>query len=366
MVGFSGPVEVESKKDATDSIIDGIGKSSFCARFIKNHQDDYKAIDKRSIISPIDFGSKLINNRNTLWWGQTTSDGQVYSILEQTVFLDDSRLEPFEPVSVKQCAQTNFKNWMQKQFLGFANHLDNDTTEMIPDRFKIDAFLVLIDVSKERAEKQPLSHQLDFVARILKNIKLKSYPVVIGLTKFDLIGQNSDQSEPAEQLDTSANGVALSEEEKIVRKIRDYFRQPEFTKKIPKRHEFHVVETSAERNINIKETFKLLAYLIDKTKGKTTKTFEVKSYRDQSKEVDKFDSEVYSALSSLLKEELIRYELNWETEKDRLSAFDSFEKFKQIFGTDLAKKAFKERLKNLKNLYKGTIVQVRHEIMKWV
>ena len=140
---------------------------------------------------------------------------------------------------------------------------------------------------QERAEKQPLSHQLDFVARILKNIKLKSYPVVIGLTKFDLIGQNSDQSEAPEQLDTSANGVTLSEEEKIVRKIRDYFRQPEFTKKIPKRHEFHVVETSAERNINIKETFKLLAYLIDKTKGKTTKTVEVKSYRDQSKEVDK-------------------------------------------------------------------------------
>ena len=75
----------------------------------------------------------------------------MYSILEQTVFLDDSRLEPFEPVSVKQCAQTNFKNWMQKQFLGFANHLDNDTTEMIPDRFKIDAFLVLIDVSKEKS-----------------------------------------------------------------------------------------------------------------------------------------------------------------------------------------------------------------------
>ena len=80
---------------------------------------------------------------------------------------------------------------------------------------------------------------------------------------------------------------------------------------------------------------------------------------DNVKNGVKFDSEVYSALSSLLKEELIRYELNWETEKDRLSAFESFEKFKQIFGTDLAKKAFKERLKNLKNLYKGTIVQVR-------
>ena len=78
-------------------------------------------------------------------------------------------------------------------------------------------------------------------------------------------------------------------------------------------------------------------------KGKATKTVEVKSYREQSKEVDKFESDVYSDLSSLLKDELIRYEVTWEVEKTRLAKFDQFEKFKQIFGTDLAKKAFKEK-----------------------
>ena len=36
--------------------------------------------------------------------------------------------------------------------------LDNDASPKIPDKFKIDAFLVLIDISKERLEKQPL-HQ---------------------------------------------------------------------------------------------------------------------------------------------------------------------------------------------------------------
>ena len=57
-------------------------------------KDDYTAIDKRSIISPIDFGSKLINNHNTLWWGNKEDEnGLKYSILEHTVFLDDSRLE---------------------------------------------------------------------------------------------------------------------------------------------------------------------------------------------------------------------------------------------------------------------------------
>ena len=48
---------------------------------------------------------------------------------------------------------------MQKQFFGFSNQQDNDSTEMIPERFKIDAFLVLIDVSKERMEKQELQRQ---------------------------------------------------------------------------------------------------------------------------------------------------------------------------------------------------------------
>ena len=39
VIGFSGPVEEkEKRKDHSDSIIDGIGKSSFCARFIKPHQ----------------------------------------------------------------------------------------------------------------------------------------------------------------------------------------------------------------------------------------------------------------------------------------------------------------------------------------
>ena len=31
---------------------------------------------------------------------------------------------------------------------------------MIPDKFKIDAFLILIDISKERLEKQPIQDQL--------------------------------------------------------------------------------------------------------------------------------------------------------------------------------------------------------------
>ena len=88
---------------------------------------------------------------------------QAFSLLEHTVFLDDSRLEPFESRNSKtdkyesRCGETTFKNWMQKQFFGFSNQQDNDSTEMIPERFKIDAFLILIDVSKEWGKFEKLS-----------------------------------------------------------------------------------------------------------------------------------------------------------------------------------------------------------------
>ena len=90
------------------------------------------------------------------------------------------------------------------------------------------------------------------------------------MTKFDLIGQQTAtdlmvQSE-SEAVDSQSE---LIKEDKIVRRIRDYFRQHELGKKLTKR-ELHIVETSAERNINIKETFKLLAHLIDKIKGRVS------------------------------------------------------------------------------------------------
>jgi len=48
VIGFSGPVEEkEKRKDHSDSIIDGIGKSSFCARFIKPHQVKISTVGTR-------------------------------------------------------------------------------------------------------------------------------------------------------------------------------------------------------------------------------------------------------------------------------------------------------------------------------
>ena len=41
----------------------------------------------------------------------------------------------------------------------------------MPDKFKIDAFLLLIDVSKDRSEKQSIENQLEISRNILKSMK---------------------------------------------------------------------------------------------------------------------------------------------------------------------------------------------------
>ena len=88
---------------------------------------------------------------NKLFWNPT-----IILILAFDSQVRQAKADKYET----RCAGDYFKNWTQKQFLGFSNQQDNESTPMIPDKFKIDAFLILIDISKERLEKQPIQDQL--------------------------------------------------------------------------------------------------------------------------------------------------------------------------------------------------------------
>ena len=96
---------------------------------------------------------------------------------------DKNKKEPYE----KRCAVVSFPNWKQRQFKGFSNDQDIEEADHMPDKFKIDAFLLLIDVSKDRTEKQPIEEQLELAKNILKSMKdIKKCPVVVALTKVIL------------------------------------------------------------------------------------------------------------------------------------------------------------------------------------
>merc|ERR1712203_807173 len=126
-------------------------------------------------------------------------------------------------------------------------------------------------------DKQPISMQLELARNIFKNMKdVKKCPAVVALTKFDKVEQN-------EGLYPDPNEEVLREDE-VVKQGKDFFKSPGL-KKVLKKQEIHVIETSSEKNVNIEATFHLIASLVDKRRSKENKQShksqpEVKPYRE--------------------------------------------------------------------------------------
>ena len=117
--------------------------------------------------------------------------------------------------------------------------------------------------------------QLELCKNILKNMKdVKKCPVVVALTKFDKM-----------ELNEGLKGADLSEslEDDNVRKVKEFFKKPGILKKVLKKQEVQIIETSSEKNVNIEATFRLIASLVDKKRAKETKNPhkvpEIKNYR---------------------------------------------------------------------------------------
>ena len=127
-------------------------------------------------------------------------------------------------------------------------------------------------------------------------------------------------------------------------------------------------------NYPSKATFHLIASLVDKRRSKENKQShksqpEVKPYREARDDVLKKENEVNEKFRLFLKENLTQYETTYrQLEKKFLNQQDGFNgpaksneenfgKFLKMFGTDEAKKVWRERVKNLKNLYHDTIIR---------
>ena len=84
--------------------------------------------------------------------------------------------------------------------------------------------------------------------------------------------------------DIANNGFhSESLEDDNVRKVKEFFKKPGLFKKVLKKQEIQIVETSSEKNVNIEATFRLIASLVDKRRTKENKNPhkvpEIKNYR---------------------------------------------------------------------------------------
>jgi hypothetical protein len=68
-------------------------------RFVRAGADEYN-VEHISVLSQMDFSSRVINNDHFLYWGEvlkSSEDGDfLFSVVEQTEFIDDASFQAFK------------------------------------------------------------------------------------------------------------------------------------------------------------------------------------------------------------------------------------------------------------------------------
>ena len=90
-------------------------------------------------------------------------------------------------------------------------------------------------------------------------------------------------------------------------------KRPEIEKKLFKQREVPIIETSADDNVNISETFQVIASLVDKRRNnkESRKSVEVKPFRQAREEVFRNGARINDDFKEFLKENLVQYETTY-------------------------------------------------------
>jgi len=308
----------------------GIGKSCLCNRFIAPLADDYH-VDHISVLSQSDFSGRVVNNDHFLYWGdvvKTSEDGVDFhvQVVEQTEFIDDSSFQPFrastqsgkQETYVKRCANTRVISaeklmYICKNQLGIEKEFDQ---RLMPEgKCNIDGFLCVFDVSL--VPNRTLEKQVETTARILANLVAAKKPVVLVTAKAD-----------------EGNDIFMREAERLVNR-------KEFKGLIP------IVETSSHENINVDQAFFLVASMADKSRARPR----ILSYSEANRHRRELLELATQGFLRLVQGEVTDYGVTWSSAAKRLSQYQEFQNYLDIFGADAAQRLFRRHVKKLKDSY---------------
>lgn len=332
VVGLSGG---EKEKGSV-----GPGKSCLCNRFIQPLADDY-SVDHISVFSQSDFSGRVVNNDHFLYWGdvlKSNDDGTEFliQVVEHTEFIDDASFQPFrssgkaEPY-VKRCTSTKLLSaeklmYICKDQLGIEREYEQ---KVMPDgRFAVDGFLCVYDVSA--VPNRSPEKQTEFCSQILCNIAKTKKPVIVVATKCD-----------------EANEVLVRELERLM------------NRKELKNLNMPVVEASAHENVNVDAAFFALAQMIDRSRGKSR----ILSYYEAAMSRRQLLDEATETYVRLLRANITDYGVLWSTAAKKLSPFQEFQQYADLFGRDGAQRLFRRHVKKLKDEYLGAKVQRYFDIL---
>ena len=220
----------------------GIGKSCLCCRFVHPDFDDYTD-QHQSLLALHEFTNPVINNVHFLYWGSIdrslptkTAEKTVpvrFHIIEQTVFYQDETSQPFssgaQPDSIDQYAKriTGSIECPGKVSYKSRNDIEiqSGPKQQYPARLSRvqRGFMVVVDVSLKGDD---FTKQLRRVEKILEHLMKQKQKYIIVVTKRD-----------------ECDVESLEQAHKLKRKYRT-----------------QLIETSASKNINVRDSFRLIAW----------------------------------------------------------------------------------------------------------
>lgn len=298
----------------------GVGKSCFCSRFVLPAYDDYEAVKESlsSCISEADFLQREVNRCHFLYFTPTTREQIEFHVVEQTTLVRDTTLRPFSETAkyADRATRLSLRSDGKVAFTS-RDHIGtlSDTKWFPSELFENVGIKGFICVFDPTLHGQTLEDQVMLACDLIANIQSKKkVPVVLVVSKCDRIEQASD--------------VGVN-----------------YARDIARRYSVPIMYTSAHENMNVTETFLLLANLmIKKFPSKTCRAdtadyvyTAVENHRQKLQALDKTYNELLEALVNGLY-------VTWSFVEVRLIGKIEYENFKSAFGMEQAKVAFKIRV----------------------
>jgi hypothetical protein len=299
----------------------GVGKSSFCSRFVRPAFDDYALVKDglSSCISEAEFLQREVNRCHFLYFSPPVVDKIQLHVVEHTILLSDTTFQPF-PEAGKYGDRATRQFLRSDGKVAFVTRDDighRSDTKWFPcelfERVGIKGYICLFDPTLE--DEQAVERQESLIRDVMTKVRSKNSktPVILAVSKCD-------QTEVAKD-----DGIDCA-------------------KRIAKDFSVPITFTSAYQNLNVSETFMMLANLILKTSTLNLPRPELSDYASALEYHKEKLRAVDRDYNELLKRLVKGLYVTWSFIQARLKGKPEYENFKYSFGKVEAKVAFKARI----------------------
>ena len=320
----------------------GVGKSSFCCRFIK---PEAYAEDHPFAITDEQWNGPTVNRDQFLYWGAVSRNipglhRARYQVIEHTEFVNNSSWHPYpssnkdyisrvvvDPMITSE-GKIAYKGQSRKYqpsppaIYGRSSLGAHQTsTQIFPSEdFRVNGIAGYVCIYDPTVpfETGAMQNQLDFLAELLKVVNRSKKRCILVCTKCDAAKEN-----------------AIQMGQKLV---------------APYKKSILFIECSARENVNVNEAFFSLAMICKKKHFSRGSQLSVRclQFKDACNSKKREKNQIINTYKTMLWKKVKSFDTTWQVALEELQNEVDFPLIKEIAGDDLMKKLFCQRLMELK------------------